>query len=380
MQNNNKAFVSIIAIALIIGGGYFLVEQPKESVQAIRIGAILPFTGKAATYAESAQKGMEIAKEQFIATHPSEQLAVLYEDSEFTAKGGVNAFTKLFASPLPPRIIISGTSPVSIALMPLTKEKQILQMAVFASTDDYTTPDDLMFRISPRNEIEAAALAQYIQQKNYSRLAHLFTQNDQGVSFDKKLREELHKAGATTQIVAAEGFQPENNDFRTQLLKIKEQKPDAIFVIGTAKHYAPIFRQANELQIHAPFLTSRTAEDPIVLSAPKEITEQLVYTYPYDPQMPGDVAQKFVDAYQKKYGALPDTFAAEGYESLRLMLLAGHECKEDTTCMKKYLETLQGYDSVFGKLSFDKNGDVFYPMFLKTVRDGKFVRLGHISK
>ena len=44
-------------------------------------------------------------------------------------------------------------------------------------------------------------------------------------------------------------------------------------------------------------------------------------------------------------------------------------------CVQNYLTNLRDYDSVLGKLSFDENGDVYYDFFVKTVRNGEFVRL-----
>jgi len=54
--------------------------------------------------------------------------------------------------------------------------------------------------------------------------------------------------------------------------------------------------------------------------------------------------------------------------------MAFAECGKDYECIKDYLTNLKNYNSVFGKLSFDNNGDVYYDFFYKTVKDGQFVK------
>ena len=63
---------------------------------------------------------------------------------------------------------------------------------------------------------------------------------------------------------------------------------------------------------------------------------------------------------RKKYRIAPDGYAAEGYEGLRLVISAFASCDKNYTCMQGYLQNIRNYSSVFGNLSFDENGDVYY--------------------
>ena len=60
---------------------------------------------------------------------------------------------------------------------------------------------------------------------------------------------------------------------------------------------------------------------------------------------------------------------------LDLIVKAVNECKKiDTNCMKNKLSEVKDYPGALGILTFDKNGDVYYPYFLKTVKNGQFVK------
>ena len=48
---------------------------------------------------------------------------------------------------------------------------------------------------------------------------------------------------------------------------------------------------------------------------------------------------------------------------------------EDTACTMKYMNGIKDRATLFGPISFDSFGDVSYGFFLKTVRNGEFVRV-----
>jgi branched-chain amino acid transport system substrate-binding protein len=85
------------------------------------------------------------------------------------------------------------------------------------------------------------------------------------------------------------------------------------------------------------------------------------------------VAKKFLDNYFTKYGEFPDGYAAEGYEALGLIVFAFDTCGKDYNCIQNYLLTLKDHNSIFSNMSFDANGDVYYDLILKTIKEGKFV-------
>ena len=146
-------------------------------------------------------------------------------------------------------------------------------------------------------------------------------------------------------------------------------------MVGTAKHYAPILKQASELDLKTQFLSMRSAEDPILLQTAGGFAEGLIYSYPFDATSKSNaITEKFVKSFKEKHNAVPDAYAAEGYEGFRLLALAFVQCGKNYDCIKSWLSNLKDYDSAFGKISFDSNGDVYYNFFLKTIKDGQFVK------
>jgi branched-chain amino acid transport system substrate-binding protein len=144
--------------------------------------------------------------------------------------------------------------------------------------------------------------------------------------------------------------------------------------VGTAAHISNILKQADELGIKAQFLGFRATEDPVLIKNAGALAEGFIYTYAFDANDDSPEVRNFAEAFRSKYSTIPDGYAAEGYEGMMLVAASFDKCGKDYDCIQSYLSGLKNYRSIFGNLSFDRNGDVTYPFFLKTVKGGKFVK------
>jgi branched-chain amino acid transport system substrate-binding protein len=369
-----KKITSILLVAIVILGGYFLLNKNKtlQVSEPIKVGIIESLTGSAAYYGQENKNGVEIAMAEIATKYPDLKFEVYHEDSLYTPKGGVDAYNALKAR-YKLDAVITHASHVSLAIQPLAKADGILQMGVSASAKNFTSPNDVSFRVSPTIETEVEIMADYIKEKGYKKVSVMYFNTDVGINILDAIKVEL--AGSGSQVSTEDAFALDATDFRTYLAKVKQAQSDAIYAIGTAAHLSNILKQANELGIKVQFLGFRAAEDPTLTKNAGVLAEGFVYTYAFDSEDNRKETKDFVGAYKAKYNSVPDGYAAEGYEGMMLTAAAFDKCGKDYPCIQSYLSGLKNYKSIFGDLSFDQNGDVTYPFFLKVVRDGKFVRL-----
>lgn len=363
-RKNLKTLVVILILALLLENLLLIFVYSKitgavvKEDETINIGAILPLSGATAKYGERSKLGIELAIQEIKQQYPDFDFQIYYEDSIYDPKEAVNAYNKL-KNINNIDAVITSASHVSLAIQPISNKDNTFQMAIFSSAGTYTTPNDLSFRVTAKSEIESRTLADFIKDKNYKKLAILYLDNDFGIGFKDSIKNTLKQNKAKTKVVSEQAFLLDTKEFRTPLIKLKQYNPDAIFIVGTAKHYALVLKQAEELGIKAQFITMHSAEDSTLTETAGDLANGLVYSYPFD---------------STTKNQLPDTYAAQGYEGFKLTTLAFIECGKDNECVKNYLENTE-FNSVFGPLSFDENGDVYYDFFLKTVRNGEFVRL-----
>lgn len=377
----NKKVIIGIVIALIVVAGYAWYAQGREDMEqaqqlnkkVFRIGIIESLSGSATYYGEQNKRGVEVAKQVLVTKYPELQLELVHEDSLYTPKGGVDAYQKIAAGGQP-HAVVTHASPVAIAVQPLAKKDGVLQVATSSSAPSFSTPDDVSVRVSAGTAVEAVTAARYIKDAGYKRVATLAMNNEFGKSMVASLKSELGAQAAPAVVGMEEYFPVESGEFRSVLAKIKQAQTDVLYVVGLTGPVVNILKQAKEIELAVPVMSFRTAEDPALVAGAGVLAEGLVYTYAFDPAGQNNEHEQFVDVYKNMYGTEPDGYAAEGYEGLRVAVELLRACGTEQSCIKRTFTGWKDVPSVFGPLNFDANGDVTYQYFLKTVKDGKFVR------
>ncbi|MEK7185692.1 MAG: ABC transporter substrate-binding protein [Patescibacteria group bacterium] len=378
-----NTIIWIVAAAVILGGIWLYQTKNGDQVgtlengdqKTLNIGALLPFSGPAAFYGDQARMGVELAKEEMAATYPNLNIVVSYEDSFFTPKGGVDGYNKLKnTSGLD--AVITGGSPVSMAVAALSKQDDLLQMGIFSATDLYTSPDDLTFRVTTRVSVDLENTIAFYLEKKFSRLAIVYLNNDFGASFRNSLKQKIDQDKLPISVVADEGFLLDASDFRTILLKVKQSNPDVIFIAGTTPHNAKLLVQAKELGIKTQITSVRTIEDPNLFKTAGNAADGVIFTAIFDADSDHQPTKDFIKSFFERYNTTPDTYAAEGYEGMKLTARALAKCTSvDAECLKEVMADLSDHSPMFKDFHFDQNGDPLYALFLKTIKNGQFVKL-----
>lgn len=93
MNKRKILLISLAVIILVIFIGIYFTQKPSKKEQAIKIGAILPLTGPAASFGEVAKIGLEMGVEN--AKKHGIAIDLIYEDSKANPQEAINAFRKL---------------------------------------------------------------------------------------------------------------------------------------------------------------------------------------------------------------------------------------------------------------------------------------------
>jgi branched-chain amino acid transport system substrate-binding protein len=371
-----KKTTLIVVVILAIACGGLLIFRNKEEVEigdkTFKIGVISTLTGSAAYYGQSTMKGAEaglaVAKEKF----PDLDLQLIHQDSLFTPKGGIDAYNKL-RSTNNIDAVITQASNVGVAVQPLALRDGILQISASVLANNYSTPHDLSFRLTAKADDEITPIITYFKENNIKKVAIFGMNNEIGVSLSDSIEKEALSAGI--EIITKESFPPDTTDFKTQLAKVARLNPEAIYLGTISAQTAQILKQADEFGIKGPFFSYRAAEDPTLIKNAPTLASRIIYTNAYDSLSDNQQTKDFIAAWNDKYDEAPNGYAAEAYEAVLLAAEAFDACNKNYVCIQKHLENTKNKPSVFGPLSFDENGDVTYGLFLKTVKDGGFVRL-----
>jgi len=352
-----RTFISFLSLLIIFS--FMLPSGCAKREKVIKIGVILPLTGEAAKYGQSAKRGLDLALEEINASGRlrGKKLSLIYEDSKADPKEGVNAIQKLITIHKVPAIIGAMASSVTLAIAPIAEKNKVVLLSPASSAPKITYAGD-----------------DYIwNETSYRSIAIIYINNDYGIGLKRAFEKRFTELGG--KVIISEPYEFGSTDFRTQISKVKNANPDAIYIIGYGE-MGRLLLQAKETGLNKPFFSCIMFEDPDILKIAGEAAEGVIYTFPsYDPKSQEKQIRDFVKDFKKKYGQIPDGFAANSYDALKILALAIKKGGEDSEGIKDSLYTVTDFPGVTGKTSFDANGDVKKPIGIKTVKDGRFIWL-----
>jgi branched-chain amino acid transport system substrate-binding protein len=159
-------------------------------------------------------------------------------------------------------------------------------------------------------------------------------------------------------IVARQSFSKGDADFRPQLTAIKETRPQAVFVPGYYNDVGQIAIQARDLGITVPLVGGDGWESPKLLELGGKALEGCIYSNHYFVDDPAPAVQTFVQSYERRHGAKPDSLAALGYDSMRVLAEAMRRADSfDPAKIREQMAKTSDFPGVTGRITLgpDRN-------------------------
>lgn len=232
-----------------------------------------------------------------------------------------------------------------------------------------------VIRVIPDDRQSSYVLSNYmIDIKNHKRIAVIRANNRYGRVGTLHFNKTTTRLGYP--IIIEERFGDGDKVFTDQLERIKKMKPDAILIWGNPRESALILNEIRSMGMNQPVYCSDRVVNPEFLKLAGANAEGVVTTCQYNPDSDNPKYLAFKKAYTARFGMEPDVFAVYAYDGMNLIIesikIAGLNralIRDVLTDMK----TFQGYEGASGKIIFDASWNNIRPIFLATVKNGKFV-------
>ena len=342
-------------------------EEQKKPL--LKVGLLLALSGPRASFGVEARNGAELALEFIRRQNSPIDIELIYEDTQADAAKAVTAFQHLRDEGI--KVFVTQNSNVSMAIAPLANNYQVVQLGVLTTADRYSTPDDYTFRTNGSSADEAVALLKFATGKE-GPFAIIAQQEEFHHNLATHVEEGLRQKAGTS--VARIDYPGTESDFRPLLLKLIPQKPKAIFVFGYQQPVGLVVKQvAGSALAGVLIISSGVAHTPEFLTVAGKAAEGVFLSHGWvNDSHPA--FQAFKERYQQEFVTLP---AANGFDAVQLLQLAGEKCGPDLTadCVKKNLFAVTDYAGLAGRKGFDRNGDMKDYFEILTIRDGKFIRV-----
>ncbi len=370
-----KKFFTATLLFVVLITSFGCVEKQSEEIV---IGAILPLTGDGAKWGETAKNAINMATNEINAEGGinGKKMKVIYEDDQGGPATGASVMTKLATVNKVPVVIGTLFSSVTLAMAPIAEGNKVVLISPASTAPKISQAGDYIFRNVAPDTFEAKEMATFaFKEMKFQHVAILYINNDYGLGLKEVFESEFKKLGGS--ILSEESFEQGGTDFRAQLTKIKNAKPDAVYMPGYPPEMAQIMKQAAELKLRTQFLSVTVFEDSKVLELAGQAADGVIYTTQvYDPEAKDEIVQKFVKAYKDRFNATPDIFAGLSYDATKIVALAMRQGGLQSEQIKKTLYTIKDFHGVTGLTTFDANGDVMKPIGIKVLKQGRFVWYG----
>lgn len=299
-------------------------ETAMAEGEGFKIGGSGPLTGGAAVYGFAVKNGAQLAVEEINAAGGinGTQIVFQFEDDEHDAEKAVNAYNTLKDWGMQ---IMMGTttSGPCVAVAEKTKEDNMFHLTPSGSSVPCVQYDNA-FRVCFSDPNQGTASAQYIGENDIAtKVAVIYDSSDvYSTGIYETFVKEAPNQGI--EVVTADGFTADTKtDFTTQLQKAKDAGAELVFLPIYYSEAALILKQANTMGF-APMFFGCDGLDGLlaVEDFDPALAEGVMLLTPFAADAEDEMTQKFVAAYEAKYGETPIQFAADAYDAIYIIKAA----------------------------------------------------------
>ena len=375
------ALFLLSVICMLIGCG------DNKQQDTIKVGLIVELTGDMPGVGASSKNAAQLAvNEQNSAGGISiggkpYQIELVVEDNASKAEQSVAAVNKLITQDNVLAIVGPNASLGAIPAAEIAEYNKTLLITPWSTnpktTLDTTTgkPKDYVFRACYTDPFEGRVLARFVLEKlKAKKVAVLYDVASEAPKSQADLfRLTFEELGGKT--VAFETYTTGDRDFSAQLTKIKSANPDVIFLPAYYNDVGLIAQQAHRAGITQPLVGSDAWSSPELIKLSNGTVEGDYFANHYANDIATPTAKKFIDAYAKQYGNIPDDVAALTYDSMGLLFEAIKKSPSlDRKVVRDSLATLANYPGVTGNIQFTAgSGDPVKSAVIMQIKGDKFV-------
>ena len=314
---NKRHFLRATAMAPLVLAASAVLAQDN----VFKIGLVLPMTGQQATTGRQIEAAAKLYMAQNGDTVAGKKIQLIIKDDTSIPDVTKRMSQELIVNDKVNVLAGFGITPSALATAPLATQSKTPQIVMAAATSSITEASPYIVRTSFTLPQAAVAIADWAPKNGIKKVVTLVSDYGPGLDAEKFFKDRLTFNGGT--IVDSLRVPMRNPDFAPFLQKVRDLKPDALFVFVPSGAGAAVMNQ---------FLESGMDKAGIKLIGPGDITDDdqlndmgdgalgVVTSHHYSAAHPSAVNKKFVEAFKKANNNLrPNFMAVGGYDGMRVI-------------------------------------------------------------
>jgi branched-chain amino acid transport system substrate-binding protein len=353
--------------AAILGA---LAFTPAHAQDAVKIGLILPMTGGQASTGKQIENAVKLYMQQNGDTVAGKKVEIILKDDATLPDNTKRLAQELIVNDKVNIIAGFGVTPSALAAAPLATQAKVPEIVMAAGTSIITERSPYIVRTSFTLPQSSTIIGDWAAKNGIKKVATLTSDyapgNDALVSFKE------HFTAGGGQIVEEVKVPLANPDFAPFLQRMKDAKPDAMFVFVPAgqggnfmKQYAERGLDKSGIKVIGP----GDVMDDDLLNGMGDAALGVVTAHIYSAAHPSQVNKDFVAAYEKAFGSRPGFMAVGGYDGIHLIYEALKKTggKTDGNALVDAMKGM-AWESPRGPISIDpETRDIVQNVYIRKV-------------
>ncbi|KZD20613.1 MULTISPECIES: ABC transporter substrate-binding protein [Tardiphaga] len=312
LRNFISATVAAVGV-LSIGG----LAQAQETV---KIGLIVPMTGGQASTGQQINNAIKLYQQKNGDTVAGKKVEIILKDDAALPDNTKRLAQELIVNEKVNIIAGFGVTPAALAAAPLATQAKVPEIVMAAGTSIITERSPYIVRTSFTLAQSSTIIGDWAAKNGIKKVATLTSDYAPGNDALQFFKEHFTAGGG--EIVEEVKVPLANPDFAPFLQRMKDSKPDAVFVFVPAgqggnfmKQYAERGLDKSGIKVIGP----GDVMDDDLLNNMGDAALGAVTAHLYSAAHPSAMNKEFVAAYKKAYNTRPGFMAVGGWDGIHLV-------------------------------------------------------------
>jgi branched-chain amino acid transport system substrate-binding protein len=311
-----RQHLAALAAALVAG-------RVRAQSDSVKIGVILPMTGPIASTGRQIDAAIKLFMAQHGAKVAGKKLEVIVKDD-----AGVPDTTRRLAQELVVNDKVAviagfGLTPCALAAAPIATQSKTPLVVMAAGTSSITEASPFVTRTSVTLPQVAVGMAEWSNKNGIKKVMTLVADYGPGIDAEKFYADRVTLNGGN--VLEKLRTPLRSPDFAPVLQKVRDNKPDALFVFlpsGQGTQFMKQFTERGLDKLGVRLIGSGEITDDDQLAEIGDVALGIVTAHHYSAAHPSAMNKKFVADFQAMHKFRPNFMAVGGWDGMRLITKA----------------------------------------------------------
>jgi branched-chain amino acid transport system substrate-binding protein len=360
---------------LTVAVGLLVVPWAHAQSDSVKIGLILPMTGQQASTGRQIEAAVKLWQAQNGTKAGGKTVEVIIKDDAAVPDTSRRLAQELVVNDKVTVLAGFGVTPAAMATAPIATQSKTPMVVMAAGTSAITEASPFIVRTSFTLPQATVPMADWATKNGIKKAVSLVADFGPGFDAEKFFDSQFRLNGG--EMLDKLRTPLRSPDFAPVLQKVRDLKPDALFVFLPSGQGAQFMKQFGERglgQAGIKLIATGDVTDDDQLNDMGDVALGVINSHHYSAAHPSATNKKFVDAFQAANKFRPNFMAVGGYDGMRVIYNALNATKGQGG--EALLNAMKGqiFESPRGQVLIDaQTRDIVQDIYIRKVerKDGQ---------